>query len=206
MQAEISSLKNRKDWSVLEELKKNVQEEHQIINEYQKDREELHQITSNQAKNVIDPNIIEAIKQKVASQNNNSVLSLADEQYNQSVVKAIPAQQLSNASFMKVKTNMEKKMKAEQAAILKKIEVANQQREYLAMQQQDKLSMKFQMQVLSQLLKNRFIRPTLPKVVQKDTKIVLKQTKVMGSFIRLSTQPINESTVLPKNAPQIALK
>jgi hypothetical protein len=34
MQAEISSLKNRKDWSVLEELKKNVQEEHQIINEY----------------------------------------------------------------------------------------------------------------------------------------------------------------------------
>jgi len=40
---------------------------------------------------VIDPNIIEAIKQKVASQNNNSVLSLADEQYNQSVVKAIPA-------------------------------------------------------------------------------------------------------------------
>ena len=79
MQAEISSLKNRKDWSVLEELKKNVQEEHQIINEYQKDREELHQITSNQAKNVIDPNIIEAIKQKVASQNNNSVLSLADE-------------------------------------------------------------------------------------------------------------------------------
>lgn len=91
MQEEISSLKNKKDWSVLEELKKNVQEEHQIINEYQKDREELQQITSNQAKNVIDPNIIEAIKQKVASQNNNSVLSLADEQYNQSVVKAVPS-------------------------------------------------------------------------------------------------------------------
>lgn len=91
MQEEISSLKNKKDWSVLEELKKNVQEEHQIINEYQKDREELHQITSNQAKNVIDPNIIEAIKQKVASQNNNSLLSLADEQYNQSVVKAVPS-------------------------------------------------------------------------------------------------------------------
>jgi len=34
MQEEISSLKNKKDWSVLEELKKNVQEEHQIINEY----------------------------------------------------------------------------------------------------------------------------------------------------------------------------
>jgi hypothetical protein len=67
----------------------------------------------------------------VATQTNQSVLSLADEQYNQSVLanqSIAPSPQLSNASFMKVKNNIEKKIKAEEVVIMKKIELANQQR------------------------------------------------------------------------------
>ena len=48
-----------------------------MMTEYEKDREELHKITSNEEKNVIDNTIIQAIKEKVAT-NNNRILALAD--------------------------------------------------------------------------------------------------------------------------------
>ena len=58
-----------------------------MIEEYEKEVEELHRITKNEEKNVIDNHTLEEIKARVAQSCNNSTLVLADELYNQSVIK-----------------------------------------------------------------------------------------------------------------------
>lgn len=58
-----------------------------MITEYENDLTELHRITQNEELNVINEEILHDIKAKVAESYNNSVLQLADEQYNQSVLR-----------------------------------------------------------------------------------------------------------------------
>jgi hypothetical protein len=81
------------------------------------------------------------------------------------------------------------------------MEAASQQREYLAMEQEDKLSYKYEMACLSELFKERFARPTFLKVKENLTPIKLTFSKVPPSLVRLTPQKISDETVLPKNAP-----
>ena len=74
------------------------------------------------------------------------------------------------------------------------------------MEREDKLSYKYEMQCLSDLFKERFEIPSFPKVVQKDVPIKLSFSKLPSSFVRLVPQEVSESTMLPKNAPEIAYK
>lgn len=132
-----------------------------MMTQYEKDRDELHKITSNQTKNVIDQNILTSIKEKVAMNTNNSELILADEQYNQSVLTQQNQIQENNEikmnkSFFKVKNQAQQKIQTEEAVIMKKIDMASQQRQQLAMEREDKLSYKYEMQCLSDLFKERF--------------------------------------------------
>jgi hypothetical protein len=74
------------------------------------------------------------------------------------------------------------------------------------MEYEDKLSMKYEMECLSQMFSERFLRPKLKSLEQKDTKIKLISTKLRNTFTNLAPQIVNEANVLPKNSPEIALK
>jgi hypothetical protein len=69
------------------------------------------------------------------------------------------------------------------------------------MEFEDKLSMKYEMECLSQLFSERFLRPKLKKIEQKDTKIRLVSTKLRNTFTNLTPQIVNEANALPKNSP-----
>lgn len=97
-------------------------------------------------------------------------------------------------------------MRSEEALILKKIEIANQQREHLAMEREDALSYKYEMQRLSDLFQERFLVPKFPSVKEQTAPIRIAFTKLPSSLVRLTPQLVSEETVLPKNAPEIALK
>lgn len=79
MQQELKAIKLAKnDLHILDELRKNMEKEDEMITEYEEEINELHRITKNEEKNVIDDKIINEIKLKVAQNNNNSILQLAD--------------------------------------------------------------------------------------------------------------------------------
>jgi hypothetical protein len=61
--------------------------------------------------------------------------------------------------------------------------------------------MKYEIECLSQLFSERFLRPKLKKIEQKDTKIRLTSTKLRNTFTNLTPQIVNEANVLPKNSP-----
>ena len=82
---------------------------------------------------MIEDHIINAIKEKVATHENHTCLTLADELYNQSLLQRPEQPTINNQSFIKVKA--QQKIQEEEIIILKKIEDANQQREHLAMEQ-----------------------------------------------------------------------
>ena len=168
------------------------------MTQFENDRDELHKITSNEEKNVIDDTIINAIKEKVAAHNNNSSLVLADQRYNQSVVpmaQGHPEFMENNKSFMKVKNRAEEKIKAmqaEEALLMQKLDQANQQREYLAMEQEDKRSYKYQMECLSQIFRDRFVRPKFPEVREKDHPIQIIFAKLPPSKVNRTPQVISD--------------
>lgn len=62
------------------------------------------------------------------------------------------------------------------------------------------------MHCLSQLFQERFAKPKFPTAPEKDTKVQISFTKLPSSVIRLVPQKVSEETVLPRNAPEIALK
>lgn len=97
-------------------------------------------------------------------------------------------------------------IKKEERAIQIKIDNANVEREHLMMEQEDKLSMKHEMECLSQLFSERFLRPKLKRLEQRDAKIQLVSTKLRNTFTNLAPQIANEANILPKNSPEIALK
>jgi hypothetical protein len=207
MQQELQSIKNaKKDLHILDELKKNIEKEDEMITEYEQEITELQRITKNEEKNVIDDTILNQIKIKVAQSNNNSILQLADEEYNQSLLKQSLIEQASQPKNFMKKTAFAEEIQKEELAIQKKIENANIEREHLAMEQEDKRSMKYEMECLSNLFSERFLRPKLKKLVQKDSKIQLISTKLRNTFTNLAPQIVNEANVLPKNSPEIALK
>lgn len=178
------------------------------MTEYENEVYDLKQITNNNAKNVIDPALIQQIKLKVAENSNQSALVLADEQYNMSVLHPAPPDQSTltqNKSFLK-KKEVDLQSRKEEEAIRRKIEIANLEREQLNMENEDKLSMKYEMEYLSNLFADRFVRPKLKKIDLRDAKIQMPSTKLRNTFTNLRPQEVNESTVLPKNAPEIALK
>lgn len=74
------------------------------------------------------------------------------------------------------------------------------------MEQEDKLSMKYEMEFLSNIFSERFIQPKLKKLVQNDAKIQLVSTKIRNTFTNLTPQVVNEANIMPKNSPEIALK
>lgn len=51
--------------------------------------------------------------------------------------------------------------------------------------------MKYEMECLSQLFSERFLRPTFKKVEQKDAKIKLISTKLKNTFTNLVPQVVN---------------
>ena len=59
------------------------------------------------------------------------------------------------------------------------------------MQHEDKLSMKYEIEHLSNLFADRFIRPKLNPLHQKDSKIQLASTKLKSTFTDLSPQIVN---------------
>lgn len=61
--------------------------------------------------------------------------------------------------------------------------------------------MKYEMECLSQLFSERFLRPKFKKIEQKDTKIRLASTKLRNTFTNLAPQVVNEANILPKNSP-----
>lgn len=93
-------------------------------------------------------------------------------------------------SFAKKMTFAEE-IKKEEKAIQIKIDNANAEREYLMMEQEDKLSMKYEMECLSQLFKDRFMRPQLKRLEQRDVKIQLASTKLRNTFTNLAPQIVN---------------
>jgi hypothetical protein len=107
-----------------------------MMTEYENEVYDLKQITNNNAKNVIDPALIQQIKIKVAENSNQSTLVLADEQYNMSVLQPTPpdlSNLMQNKSFMK-KKEVDLQSKKEEEAIRRKIEIANLEREQLNME------------------------------------------------------------------------
>ena len=82
-------------------------------------------------------------------------------------------------------------IKKEERAIQIKIDNANVEREHLMMEQEDKLSMKYEMECLSQLFSERFLRPKLKRLEQRDAKIQLVSTKLRNTFTNLAPQIAN---------------
>ena len=78
-----------------------------MITEFEGEVGELHKITKDEVMNVIAQQQITEIKAKLAQNSNNSVLSLADEQYNLSVLQQSRIENeptIDNQSFIKKKT------------------------------------------------------------------------------------------------------
>ena len=112
----------------------------------------------------------------MAQHANASVLSLADEQYNLSVLQQsqIDNEPLpDNKSFIRKKTAAEESRKEEEA-IRGKIEATNREREQLMMECEDKLSMKHEIEQMSQLFRERFSRPVFPRRPQQDCRVQLR--------------------------------
>lgn len=59
------------------------------------------------------------------------------------------------------------------------------------MEFEDKLSMKYEMECLSKLFSERFLRPKLKNIEQKDAKIQLASTKLRNTFTNLVPQIVN---------------
>ena len=97
-----------------------------------------------------------------------------------------------NNSFLKIKAHHQKQAEQEQRALMSKLEDANQQREHLAMEQEDKRSMKYEMGCLSELFKERFITPKFPEVVEQHRPIKVLVPKLPNSLVRLVPQKVSE--------------
>ena len=115
MQAELGTIRDHStNPDIISEVKRNLEKEDEMITEFEGEVGELHKITKDEVMNVIAQQQITEIKAKLAQNSNNSVLSLADEQYNLSVLQQSRIENeptIDNQSFIKKKTAVEESRK-----------------------------------------------------------------------------------------------